>query len=357
MKTEEIKTDLNENITTNKILLSKILKHKIFLPIISIIVLVIGYIIYGFLNTESTDNAYVEADITTISPEISGIITAIYSRQYDKVKKGDLIAEIDATNYQNALDKTIAILEQAKTAIYMSEQKITQAKLSISESEQAVQLAKVNFKLVNNELARVQNLTDHQFSTKQLLENSQASSEKAKYELTKAEIGLQASHQNLTLLQSEKEINMSKLEETKIAKEFTERQLNDTKLYAPIDGTLANSFLRVGAFAKTGYPLFSVVPNNIYIKANFKETQINHIKSGMIVDINFDAFKISIKGVVRSFAPATGSKFSMIPTDNATGNFTKIVQRVPVIIDFEIPQELKGKILPGLSVVVKVRLN
>ncbi len=357
MKIEEMNNNLNDNVTANKKILLNILKHKVFLPIIAIVILFIGYIIYGFINTESTDNAYVEADITTISPEISGIITAIYFLEHDKVKKGDVIAEIDATNYQNALDKAIALLEQAKTAIDITEQKITQAKLSISESEQAVHLAKVNLKIANNELARVQNLTEHKFSTKQFLENAQGSSEKAKYELTKATIALQASNQNLKLLQSEKEINISKLDETKIAKDSMERQLYDTKLYSPIDGTLANSFLRLGAFAKTGYPLFSVVPNNLYIKANFKETQINLIKNGMMVDIHFDAFKTSIKGVVRSSSPTTGSKFSLIPTDNATGNFTKVVQRVPIIIDFEIPKELKDKVLPGLSVVVNIRLN
>ncbi|MCF8462884.1 MAG: HlyD family secretion protein [Rickettsiaceae bacterium] len=357
MEAEENKVDLNVTELQSKSFFSKILKSKKILVAIALVFLLLGYTIGNFLNHESTDNAYVEADITTISPEISGLIKTIHILEHDPVKKGALIAEIDETNYQIALDKSIALLEQAKQGIAITEQKISQAKLAILDSEQALQLARVNLKIANNELLRTENLTSNQFSSKQILENAQAVSEHAKYEFSKAEIALQSSHQNLAVLESEREINKSKFDEAKVGQDYAEQQLKDTKLYAPMDGFLANSFLRIGAFARAGYPIVSVVPTKMYIKANFKETQFARIKSGMEVDITFDAFKTNIKGVVRSHSPATGSKFSLIPTDNATGNFTKVVQRIPVIIDFEIPEDLRGKILPGLSVVVSIKIN
>ncbi len=175
-------------------------------------------------------------------------------------------------------------------------------------------------------------------------------------QIIQAQLDLDISKQNLQLLELEKAAEQEKLKELTENKKVTLRNLQNTKLIAMVPGIFGNSSLEVGNYIVPGRALFSIVQDNtMYIQANFKETQIKKFKSGMKVKIEFDALpKKIIYGKIRNIAPATGSKFSLIPPDNATGNFTKIVQRVPVLIDFESPN---ANLVPGMSAIVSIRTD
>ena len=153
---------------------------------------------------------------------------------------------------------------------------------------------------------------------------------------------------------SNEEANIESLRQANI---LSKRRLSNTKIVSPIDGILTNSSLQIGNFVRPGFILFSIVPNDkLHIKANFKENQIAKFQNNMKVRIKFDALpSLKIYGTIRNISPATGSKFGLLPPDNATGNFTKIVQRIPVLIDFELPKNLP--LLAGMSVSVSVRID
>lgn len=341
---------------SNISLLANILKNRFTLYALGLLsAFFLFTLITNFFNYESTDNAYVDANITTISSQVNGNILEIYYQNNEEVHKDTVLAKIDESDYVIALNKANAVLEQATSNIDITKQKISLALLSIKEAEKAIQLSKVNLAVAQNDLDRVGSLTSDQFSSKKTFDAANASFESAKFARDKTLIALDSANQDLKLLELENVVNISKLEEAKQAKLFAENQLSDTVIKAPIAGIVADSFLIVGNFAKIGAPLVSIVPTEMHIQANFKETQVNNINPGMSVEIKIDGVHEKLKGTVRNSSPATGSKFSLLPTDNAVGNFTKVVQRVPVYIDFEIPANLKGKIVPGMSVYVKIK--
>ena len=169
---------------------------------------------------------------------------------------------------------------------------------------------------------------------------------------------LQITEQNFLLLNMKKIADTAKLQSLMQTKLLMERSLANTKIKAPISGIIANNNLKVGNFVRQGFILFSVVPNKPYIKANYKETQVAKFKNGMKVDLKFDSLpKKKFQGIVRNISPATGAKFSLLPPDNATGNFTKIVQRVPVIVDFDYFPDDQTILVPGMSVQVSIRTD
>jgi membrane fusion protein (multidrug efflux system) len=346
--------DTKENNRSSKI--PKFLRSKKNLVIVAMLlaIMLIGSII-NLLSYESTDNAYVEANITTIGAEVSGAITQVYCLDHQQVKKNDVLAEIDKRDYILGLHQANAVLEQAVLNIKVADQKDILAKLALQNAKHAFQLAEVNRLVAERELNRVSKLAKDNFSTQQLLDNAKAKFENAQFQYDKAKIDIELAEEGVKLVGFEKNIALAKLDESQQAVALAQKQFDSTDIKAPIDGTVANSFLRIGNFAVKGGPLLSLVPHDMYIAANFKETQVSEIKPEMAVIIKLDGVKGKIRGKVRNNSPATGSVFSLIPTDNATGNFTKVVQRVPVFIDFVAPEDVKGLIVPGMSASVKVK--
>ncbi|MGC0372281.1 MAG: hypothetical protein DGJ47_000991, partial [Rickettsiaceae bacterium] len=189
------------------------------------------------------------------------------------------------------------------------------------------------------------------------LDNASISYTKSKVDLEQSVLDQDLITEKLTLLKI-KLLNAQAQYNTALAENVLAKEnLNSTIIRAPISGLLANSILRKGSFVNSGRVLFSVVPiDQLYIKANYKETQIAKFKPGLTAEIFIDAVKgEKIVGHIRNISPATGSKFSLIPAQNATGNFTKVVQRVPVIIDFEVPAHLRDRIMPGMSSFIKIK--
>ncbi|MGX6960230.1 MAG: HlyD family secretion protein [Rickettsia endosymbiont of Pentastiridius leporinus] len=329
---------------------------KYILIIATLIIIYLGYGIYVWANTQSTDNAYVDADISNVSAEVSGILTKLLIDNNTKINKGDLIGEIDDRDYKAKLAALEASINASRKNIEVIDQKISIGQVSLEQAAEKLKLAETTFNIISTDYTRVQELNRAKFASTKSLDDSNKQYQKAKTDYKQAQLDLDISRQNLTLLGLEKAAEQEKLKELTENEKITARSLQNTKLIAAVSGIFSNSNLELGNYIPQGRALFSIVQDNtMYIQANFKETQIAKFKPGMEVKIKFDALpKKVIYGKIRNIAPATGSKFSLIPPDNATGNFTKIVQRIPVLIDFESPAP---NIVPGMSVVVAIRTD
>lgn len=341
-----------------KAFIQKLNSHRLakyLKPLAVIFLLYIAYHIYLWSITQTTDNAYIEADISYVGAEVAGAIKTLKVGDNVRVAKGDVIAEIDDENYKAAEQKAEANVAIHLQAIKIIEQKILLEKLAAEKNSAALELAKINLDLAEVDYKRTKELAKDNFSSQKLLDVSKTAFESAKNTHIAAQVALQSSNHNLILLEAEKTSEESGLKVSQQEKILADRNLKLTKLVAPIDGVVSSNNVKVGNYVGPGSIVFAVVPTDkVYIKANFKETQVAKFKPGMKVRIEFDAAKgHEVYGTIRNLSPATGSKFSLIPTDNATGNFTKVVQRIPVLIDFEIPNGIN--LMPGMSAIVSVK--
>ncbi|WP_375326957.1 HlyD family secretion protein [Candidatus Tisiphia endosymbiont of Nemotelus uliginosus] len=325
----------------------------------SILAVYLAYRIYTWINTEATDNAYIDAAISNISSEVGGVVVKVHVLDNMVVKKGDLIAEIDDSDYKSRLASIEASINTSIKDIEVIKQKIVIGEISLKQSREALAFANTNFEANSTDYKRTVELNKENFASNKILDTSKVNFTKAKTYYNQAQLNLQMAEQNLQLLSLEKAAEEEKLKGLLQDKNVVARSLRNTKLIAPVNGILANSSLQVGNFINPGRILFFIVQDERYIRANFKETQIAKFLPDQKVKLRFDSIpKQVVYGKIRNISPATGSKFSLIPTDNATGNFTKIVQRIPVLIDFELPDNIhRNKLVPGMSVVVSVSTN
>lgn len=341
----------------NKESIIKLKDNKYARIAIAAICMIFLYKFYVWTRTESTDNAYVESDISSVSSQVNGVIADVLCKENQIIKIGDVLAVIDDIEYKAAFLKAISAFDAASQGVMATQQKIEIEKINIEKLSDNLRFTEENYSILLRDYNRTSKLASDNFSSKKLLDTSKIGSEKAKLELAQAKYGLESAIKNLQLLEMQKvidEFNLQALQQNKI---IAENALNNTQIKSDIDGTVTNIGMKVGNFVKTGQTIASIVPQDkLYIKANFKETQVGHLSVGMRVWIECDALPgYKMKGWIRSFSPATGSKFSLIPPDNATGNFTKVVQRIPVIIDFKPPQDIASKVKTGMSVSIKAR--
>lgn len=326
---------------------------------------IIGLLLFGTYNfyiwlySQTTDNAYVDGDITFVSPEVSGVIEKIHFVGNQFVKKGDLLVKIKDTDFRSKYESAKNAFEAGKIAIDIIDSEIEVAKINLSKTQDAVNYADLNLQNELREYNRISKLEHDNFSSKKLLDEASLQYKKAQSELSQAKLSNESASLNLLVLESKKQAQVQTTKGLEHGLDIASSNLNNTEIKSPIDGVVTSSGARVGGYASTGFQLFAVVPRNDFsIKANFKETQVGSFKPGQTAYVYIDALKdAKFKGKIRNIYPATGSKFSLIPTDNATGNFTKIVQRLPVIIDIEVPEEYKDRISIGLSVYVSIRTD
>jgi membrane fusion protein (multidrug efflux system) len=331
---------------------------KILLIISVIPIAYVSYSIYEWTLTQSTDNAYVEADISSVSSEINGVICEVLVEENNYVKAGQIIAKINDTDLRAQYEKASAEWEGANHEIDIIEQDITLSKIDQAKALEAFEFAETNFKISKADYGRIQELNKENFASKKHLDDTEVAFEKAKTEYSQAKLNMQVAVEKLALLEIKKLAAVANLKTMAQERALAERALSNTEIRSPIDGVLGNSSLKLGNYIRAGVVLFVVVPTHkLYVKANFKETQISKFKAGMKASLEFDSEPGEITGTIRNVSPATGAKFSLLPPANATGNFTKIVQRVPVVIDFDVPEDKKNKIVPGMSTVVKVRID
>ncbi|MFM2590426.1 HlyD family secretion protein [Vibrio sp. TBV020] len=305
---------------------------------------------------ESTDNAYLQGDITTISPKVSGYIVKSYVTDNQVVKQGDILAQIDDRDYQATLDQAKAHLEVAQSSVNNLYAQQTLQRSQINQAESQVDSAQAEYDRAIQQVARSRSLLKRNYASQDEVDSMLAQQKVTQAQLEQAKANLAAANDQLIVIASEVEQAKASVTEANAQLEQAELNLNYTKIYAPADGVIGKRSVREGLLVQAGTPLMSLVPNNaVWIEANFKETQLSGIHQGQKVEVELDAFPgQTLEGVVDSFSPATGAKFALLPPENATGNFTKIVQRVPVKIVIPDQKELKGRLLPGLSVVTTI---
>jgi membrane fusion protein (multidrug efflux system) len=305
---------------------------------------------------EATDDAFVGADITTIAPKVSGFVVSVAVTDNQRVRAGDLLTVIDDRDYR---------AELAKEEATVREQEATLANLDASAQLQAAVIEQARAKTVSTvaerqraeaDGVRARNLVKRKVISEQDFEQVDATATKAQADDDAAKATLVAAERQVVVIETQKRQAQAAFAHAKAALELAQLNLSYTEIRSPIDGVIGNRHARVGDYATVGAQLMSIVPvSGLYVDANFKESQIANMRPGQRAVIEADILRgVKFQGTVQSLAPATGSQFSLLPAENATGNFTKIVQRVPVRIHLEGEAGELGKLRPGLSVVARV---
>ena len=303
-----------------------------------------------------TDDAYVRANNTTLGARVAGHLARIAVGDNVPVKAGQLLFKIDDGDYvlatqtaRNKIATQEATIERIGRQVEAQASAVEQAKAQLVSAEAAVKRSEADFE-------RQQTLSDKGFASKATYEVSLAARDQAVASVQAAKAALASAQDNVNVIEAQRMEARGQLDELKTALAKAERDLAFTTVIAPVDGVFSNRMVNEGDYIQPGQRLANVVPlDDVYIDANFKETQLSRLRPGQPVDISVDANKDEkIEGVVDSLAPASGSVFTLLPPDNATGNFTKIVQRVPVRI--RVPAEVAKQHLmrAGMSVYVTV---
>ncbi|SBW16411.1 HlyD family secretion protein [Brucella sp. 10RB9215] len=304
----------------------------------------------------STDDAYVQGDIASIAPKVTGYIENIPVAANQQVKAGDVIFQLDAGDYQIALDEANAKLATQKETLIRIQAQTDAAKAALLQANADQQAAKAVLLNAQSTMARVQKLHETRFVAQSELDNAQSALDQARAKLAGADAQIASAKANIAVLEAQYNEAASSTKSLELARDKAARDLSFTSLRAPFDGVIGNLSGKKGDLVAPGQKIAALVPvDQLYIDANFKETQLAHIKVGETAHIYVDAIDgTKFDGKVASIAPASGAVFSLLPPENATGNFTKVVQRVPVRIT--IPKEAfeSGKIRAGLSVIVDV---
>ena len=311
---------------------SKGIKRKIAFIFVAILLVCAGFYVVNEMQYESTDDAYVENISVNVAPKVSGQIDNIYISDNQYVTAGELVATIDSADYKVRVDQANANYEKIKLDQ-------TNAKANLVASESNIDLAK-------KDLERYRNLYKQGAVSKQTLDSAEVKYNSAKAGLTQAQQAL--------LSDENKTVADANLANAKAAKDKAELDYSYTKIYAPQSGTVASRRVEKGMYVNVGSPLFSLVPDEVWVVANFR-----HMKPGQPVDIKIDTYPDHVfKGKIDSIQRASGAKSSLFPPENAVGSFVKIVQRIPVKIVFteKIDKE-KYNVVPGMSVVPKVKVK
>ncbi len=304
-----------------------------------------------------TENAYVHGEITQISAEASGRITKIFISDNQLVKAGQVLALIDDRDYIAHRDQAQAAIAVVKAALDNNLTRIDLQQLKIKQANAQLDTLQAEHKLQKSELLRYSRLVKSGAVSKTKYDLQKTTSTKAAANLQAGKFTLAASRQTVQTLYSERAQILAQHQQAKAGLALSELALQDTKILAPITGVVGNRSLQVGKFVKAGAGILAIVPvNDLWLNANYKETQLTNVLPGQLVDVQLDMFPGKhIKGLVSSISPSTGTQFSLLPPDNSTGNFVKVVQRVTVKIELLIPDELQGRVVPGLSAQVEIQ--
>jgi membrane fusion protein (multidrug efflux system) len=331
----------------------------------AIVALVVGaafgiYAYVGYLDhgqyVQSTDDAYVKADGITVSSKLSGYVRTVNVTDNQPVKAGDLLVEIDPTDYRLRLTQDTAQEGVARAGEALNRAGITESRAGVAQAEAALTTAQRDLAYDTGEVARYRPLVAAGSEPKQMLDQLSSNRDKAAAAVAAQQAALAAAKGKLEAAQAQLGQSGAQIEAARAQAEAARTDLATTRLIAPKAGTVASSSVRIGQFVQPGQRLLTLVPvQAIYVEANFKETQIGLMRPGQPAKIDIDALPgVEFHGRVESITPGTGATFSLIPPQNATGNFTKIVQRVPVRIRIDAGPEARRVLVPGLSLRVEV---
>jgi membrane fusion protein, multidrug efflux system len=305
---------------------------------------------------ESTDDAYIASDVSVISPKIEGYIKEVRVEDNAAVKKGAVLFVIDDSDFAaKAAQATAAVAtEEAAVATYASRLTLQQAMIAQAQAE--VEAAEADQIRTQQDFKRYAALMTTDFASRQRYEQAQADARKAAAAAVRTRAALAAAQSQSGVLQAQRQEEEARLAQARANLRLAKNDLDNTVIHAPISGIAGNRAGQVGQYVKPGTELMSLVPlPRVYVTANFKETQLTRMRPGQRAEVAVDAYPDRmLEGKIESFAPGSGAQFSLLPPDNATGNFTKIVQRVPIRIALPRQEPLARLLRPGLSVTVTI---
>lgn len=304
----------------------------------------------------STDDAYVGAEMATISAKLAANIASVSVVQNQEVKAGQPLVALDDGDWRIALDSARAKSATAAATLARIDSQIEAGRASLQQAQAQENSAQAGVTRTVADFERANSLAAKSYGSQATLDAATAARDQARASLVSAQAGVAAAQANVEVLKAQRVEAARQADELKVAEQKAERDLSFTKVNAPIDGLVANTNVQLGDLVSAGKRLMSIVPlDQVYVDANFKETQVGPLKIGDRATITVDALPGQVfEGKVSGIAGGTGSVFTLLPPDNATGNFTKIVQRVPVRIALA-PEALGQHVLrPGMSVVVKI---
>lgn len=306
---------------------------------------------------EATDNAFVEADTTAVSPMIDGYVVEVLVHDNETVEAGQILVRLDDADARARLAEAQANLAAVQAGVSNVDARATQEQAVISARAAAVAQARSQADLAEAELQRYGQLAEQGWVSQQRIQTQRAQTRTAQAAVAEAEAALAAESRSQTVLGSTRSQSVAAAQQAQAAVEQAQLALDRTVIRAPVRGVVGARGVRVGQYVRPGSQILSLVPlGEAYVVANFKETQVSRLRLGQTVHLHADAFSdLDLTGHIDSFAPATGSEFALIPIENATGNFTKIAQRVPVRIRLD--AEAAAALRPGLSVEARVDLK
>ena len=310
-------------------------------------------------TSESTNDAYVTVDFTLVAPRIPGQLSEVLAEDNEQVKAGQLLVRIDDLDYRAALMSAQADVEAAKASVANYEAEIARQPALVDQARAALRADQATIEFARQNASRYRNLSEAGAGTTQEQQHSSSTLAEQLAQQARDQAVLIATEQNLAVLRTERDKATGALAHAEAVLEQAKLNLSYTEIHAPVDGKIGRRSARVGAYVTIGTPLLAIVPlSEAYIVANFQENQLTNMRAGDAVRIKVDTFPgVVIRGHVDSLAPATGVAFAPIAPDNATGNFTKIVQRVPVKITIDRGQQAASALSVGLSVETEVAVG
>ncbi len=315
----------------------------------------VGYFAYGYWTEGrfmvSTDDAYVQADYTTVAPKVSGYIASVDVEDNQSVKTGQVLARIDDRDFKAALAQARADVAAADSAIRNLDAQIALQRSVIEQEKANIESADASLGFAREERLRFDELARTGNGTVERSQQADSALREKAAALTASRAALTAAQQKIDVLTTQRQQAEAALAHAQAVADQAALNLSYTTITAPVDGTVGARSLRVGEYVQAGTELMAVVPlHAVYVVANYKETQLTHVLAGQPVEMEVDTFPgVKVTGHVDSMAPASGLEFALLPPDNATGNFTKIVQRIPVKILVD-QGALHGLLRPGMSV-------
>lgn len=338
------------------------LKRRLLIFVVVVMLIALAFFAQWYFKGrfyESTDNAYVQGEITRISSQLGARVNEVLVQDNQHVEKGQLLVRLEPDDFHLAVDRAQATLATREAERLQAQSKLTQQSSLIASSDAQVQANQATLGRTQLDLSRLQALRKPGFVSEAQVTTMTADNHIARSQVTKAQADAQGQRQQVNALSAELKRLDAQIATARADVAQAQINVQRTEIHSPISGLIGQRAARNGQYVQAGAYMLSIVPDEaIWVQANFKETQIGHMQIGQPAELTFDSFSDTpIQGRIDSLFAASGAQFSLLPPDNATGNFTKVVQRIPVKLTFASDNPLKGKIRPGMSVTVSVNIK
>jgi membrane fusion protein, multidrug efflux system len=308
---------------------------------------------------QTTDDAYVKGDLTPLSAKVEGYLRKVPINDFQRVKANELLVEIEDDDYKARVDQAEADVAVAEAAIENLKSRKAQQHAQIAEAQSAIEATQADVERTRLEEVRQRDLLASTYGTRQRLEQATADEKRFQATLARARDELESQRSQMAVLDTQELQLRADLKSKQAVLALARITLGYTRIVSPVDGMVGERGVRAGQYVRPGVQVISVVPlDTVWVVANYKETQLTRVAIGQPASITVDTFPgVMVTGHVDSISPASGSQFSLLPPDNATGNFTKVVQRIAVKIALDRGHPLFGRLLPGMSVIATIHTD